>query len=338
MSNALPSVALVLETTNLHGGGSDPDRVADGVEMLVRHLRAQTFPLCALRELVVTHEGLSAAHREHLARAAGRSITFVQLAPGTTYYAAKNAGFDETTAEVVAFADADCWPDPNWLCDLVAPFADPLIQATAGQTTYRDTAFGRGLSAIDFMHFESPLGPSCTRNFYANNVAFRRGTFAKARYACDGGFFRGNCQTLGLRLQRAQVPILFVPRAHTTHRLPDSAWEHLLLRLYRGADAVDLSPHLVDAYLPPSFRWVAKLGPLSGVSVLVARTGFSLMAINRVRPSRLSALPWCAAAATVLATTATDLLGALMWPLLRRRATDARLSYHADIDHLESAA
>src|ERR1700733_1794789 len=150
MKEPTMTVSLVLETNNLHGASTppdgrrpdDPDRLVESLEELLVHLRAQTFPLSRLAELVVTHDGLDDTARSRLERAAQRAITFVALAEGTGYYAAKNRGFEATTANVIAFGDADCWPENDWLAELVEPFDDQETQAVAGRTTYRRDLLG----------------------------------------------------------------------------------------------------------------------------------------------------------------------------------------------------
>src|SRR5204863_9045516 len=144
----------------------------------------------------------------------------------------------------VAFADADCWPEPGWLEALLAPFAQPQAQVVAGRTTYRDDLLGAAASAIDFLYFPTPLGNDCTRNFYANNVAFRREVFDGHRYRPAPDVYRGHCQDLGFRLHAARVPVQFVDAAHTIHRFPDARRELLRLRLLRGADTVAMAPRL----------------------------------------------------------------------------------------------
>src|SRR6185503_11031836 len=114
----------------------------------------------------------------------------------------------------------------------------------AGRTTYRDDVLGTAATSIDFMYFPSALAEGCTRNFYANNVAFRREVFAAHGYRSDERIYRGHCQRLGLRLAKAGVPVRYVPRAHTVHRFPDRASELFKLRLLRGADTVEMAPHL----------------------------------------------------------------------------------------------
>jgi hypothetical protein len=274
----------------------------------------------------VTHHGWDSAALERLCSAAGVALRFVAVAPETTYYAAKNAGFGATTADVVAFADADCWPDPGWLERLLSPFADPAVQVTAGRTVYRAGVFGTALTTIDFLYFPSPSGVDHTRNFYANNVAFRRDVFEAHRYRVGEDFYRGHCQTVGLRLRAAGVPIRFVSTARTVHRLPDSVGELVRLRLLRGADTVSLAPHIVDALIPgapPLVRHPA----LAASAVLAARWACSLVAINRQDQPQLRGTRRLACAAALTAVSLVDGAGAVGRVAGRDRRA-VTLSYH----------
>ncbi len=342
MTHRIATIALVLETNNLRAA-ADAGRIAAGIERLHVRLGAQTRPLADLDEIVITHDGLDAAERARLEVAAGAPIRFVALPPDTGYYEAKNLGFDATTADVVVFGDADCWPDPAWLAELYAPFAAADIQVVAGRTTYRDDALGIAATAIDFMYFPSPLAEGATRNFYANNVAFRREVFAARRYLPAEGIYRGHCQQLGLRLAADGVRVRYAPAAHTVHRFPDSAAELLRLRLLRGADTVEMTPHFADAFLPLGLRWLGRLGPLSPLGVLAVRLGFSARAVGKQGLSRLSGVRRAACRAAVIAISAADAAGALLRSVGRadlgvhdggfRRGA---LSYHDDRDRLAS--
>ena len=210
-------------------------------------------------------------------------------------------------------------------------------QAVAGRTTYRDSVFGAAATAIDFMYFASPLGPGCTRNFYANNVAFRREVLERGGYGAHD-FYRGSCQVLGLALQARGIAVRFAPGAHTIHRLPDSMSDLLRLRLLRGADAVELAPHLARAYLPRGARWLARLGPLSGLAVLAVRCACSLIALRQQRHTAVRGPRWFAGAALVAALHAADATGAIIRGFRLGLAAPARrnaaLAYHENVDRL----
>ncbi|WP_424406247.1 glycosyltransferase, partial [Microcoleus sp.] len=46
-------------------------------------------------------------------------------------YAARNQGIRTSTGEIIAFTDADCRPETQWLENLVKPFADLEVGISA---------------------------------------------------------------------------------------------------------------------------------------------------------------------------------------------------------------
>ncbi|MGF1493060.1 MAG: glycosyltransferase [Microcoleaceae cyanobacterium] len=48
-------------------------------------------------------------------------------------YAARNTGIRSTESEIIAFTDADCRPEPQWLEKLVEPFADARVGIVVGE-------------------------------------------------------------------------------------------------------------------------------------------------------------------------------------------------------------
>jgi hypothetical protein len=319
----MTNTAVVFETNNLSNGRAEA--VVQGLERLFRHLGEE---LARVDEVVVTHDGLDGFEQARVIEAAGRDVKFAALPLKTGYYAAKNVGFDATTARFVAFADSDCWPVQGWLEALFAPLLAGTATVAAGRTCYRDDTLGAAATTIDFMYFDSPLGESCTRNFYANNVAFERQVFERARFEAGARFYRGDCQVLGLVLQEQGVKVLFVPRARTTHRFPDTMRDFVKLRMHRGADAVALAPHLFGAYFAglPAKR----LGRLAGVATLAARWAFSVGALNHQGMTPVRGLRKARALGAMTAISALDVFGALT----TRAKADTVLSYHRDVDRL----
>lgn len=332
--------ALVLETNNLTGGAADVDGTVASLTRLLGRLRAQTRPLASLHQFVITHDGLPADARARLDRVAGVAIRWVELAAGTDYYAAKNVGFDATDADVVAFADADCWPEPTWLEALLAPFSDERVLISAGRTTYRTDLLGTAASTIDFMYFQDD--PATTRNFYANNVAFRRAIFDQHRYAVHD-MYRGHCQIMATRLHQAGVPIEFVPAARTIHRFPDQLAELVKLRLLRGEDTCEITPHLVRTYLPAAAP-LGNLGPVMPLAVLATRFVFSVRALNHQDMPPARGARWLATVGAIAGISLVDAAATLVRGVRGRRigsrgadAAKITLSYHGDHDQLSAA-
>jgi len=331
--------ALVLETNNLRGGAGLA-QAADSLKRLVAELAQQTLPPAQLAQWIITHDGLPAQACEQIAALAGQPIDFVLIDSRTNYYEAKNAGFDSVDAarcDYVVFGDADCRPARDWLEQLLLPFACPKpdapaapIAAVAGRTSYAPSVFGVALTSIDFMYFPSELRDGATRNFYANNVAFRREVFAHYRYQPLQGVYRAHCQVLGLQLQADGASVVYAPAAHTEHRVPDTRRETLKLRWMRGEDTVGLTPFLVAAYLPPGWRWLGHSGPLGPFCVLTARLLMSLRALNHQQLPRLGPVRYLGALALMIGISTVDTLGALARGagLSRARRDLESLSYH----------
>ena len=340
----MPEIALVIETNNLRGGDADAETTAASLARLLAHLRGS---LDRVDELVVTHDGLPAPLLDAVQSAAGRPVDAVELPAGCGYYEAKNLGFDATGADIVVFADSDCWPEPGWLDALVAPFADPAVEVVAGRTTYRDDLLGIAATTIDFMYFDSPLGPSCTRNFYANNVAFRRKTFGLRRFPTDTPLYRGPCQLLGLRLLEDGIPVRFEPTAHTVHRFPDTLGELLRLRLLRGQDTTDFARALLGHLAPRSRAWLGDRsegldlrGLLAACAVIGGRHAFSQKTLGRQSMAPVRGARGLGARALITTISAIDAAGAIgrALGLFAGDRSEVVLSYHDDRDRLKRAA
>ncbi len=242
MSSSAFTTALVLETHNIQRGGEAGALTA--LSNLLTHLKRQLET--SVDEICVTHFGLSDAAQRQVEQMLGASVRWLCVDEITSYYEAKNAGFQATKADVVVFADSDCWPDTSWLGKLLSPFADANTKVVAGRTRYRDDVLGDAVTLLDFPYFERHCASGrITHNFYANNVAFRRDVFAEHNYPEDA-FFRGHCQVLGMRLAEAGVAIRYQHDAVTVHRFPDSARELLVLRLLRGSDLRALAPRIAE--------------------------------------------------------------------------------------------
>ncbi len=305
-----PTSALVLESDNLLAIDPRTDAVVAGLAELLSCLAAGVLPLAQLDEVVLVHEGLQLRDQATLSRAAGRPLCFVEAPRGSGYYAAKNAGFAATTADVVAFGDADCRPSDAWLHALLAPMrARGDVQVVAGRTTYASSLLGDALTAIDFQPIASPLGAGCVRHFFANNVAFRREVFARHRFELRADLHRGACGVLALQLHRDRVPIHHAPDALTVHRTP-SGLELIERRMKRGGDLARLAPEIARAHLPARLAWVGQLGP---VSPLVLLGGRLVVAAGSI--ARLGSHGAMARASLALGLTAIDACGALAAPL-----------------------
>jgi hypothetical protein len=315
------TVSLVIETHNLHGGDAEAQHVA--LDRVLRHLAPQLAARSERTEVVLTHEGPAPRDLDALERALGTSIRLAPMRDGSTYYDAKNRGFEASSGAIVVFADSDCWPLDGWLDGLLAPFADEGVCVVAGRTRYRDDTLGRAVSLLDFLYVTRAAGDHVlTRNFYANNVAFRRAAFAAHHYREDEPFFRGHCQVLGLELAEAGVAITFADDAVTIHRFPDRIAELLELRLRRGRDLAHLAPRITaHAGLPIP----------SGLATAATWLARQAIAHQTLHASDLTPLARAKVEAVSLAVAALDGVGS-MFP--HRPSDDRALGYVTDRDGL----
>jgi GT2 family glycosyltransferase len=93
-------------------------------------LTGQRIPTDSV-ELIVVDDHSSDASAE-IAAAAGATIVTANGSGGLA--AARNAGVEAASGTIVAFTDDDCEPEPDWLAELVRPFADSAVDGVAGST------------------------------------------------------------------------------------------------------------------------------------------------------------------------------------------------------------
>ena len=132
--------------------------------------------------------------------------------------AARNAGLDAATGEIVAFIDDDAYPDPHWLNYIALAFLKRAVRARAARTR----APGDGAVADSVAN--SPGGPihvmltdSEAEHLPGCNMAFRR-----ARWKSIGGFdsrFRsaGDDVDVCWQLQATGLTLAFCPAAVVWH-------------------------------------------------------------------------------------------------------------------------
>lgn len=128
-----PSVAVIVPIYN--GAADLPD--------LVNRLLAQTYPVQQVTYILVdngSQDATPALLQDAATTAAQARITLHPLPYSAiqSSYAARNAGIRAALARtpaptVLAFTDADCYPEPGWLEALVQPFAQPDVGLVAGE-------------------------------------------------------------------------------------------------------------------------------------------------------------------------------------------------------------
>lgn len=171
---------------------------AEDLPALETCLLGQTYRRDRVEYLLVDNNSQddTASRLDHFAQtAANEGMTVRPLSEPNiqSSYAARNQGIRVAQGEILAFTDADCRPQPEWLTHLVAPFTDAAIglvvgeiQALPGHTLLEDYAEYRQIMAQKhtIAHPFYPYGQTA-------NLAVRSQAFEKA------GLFRPYLTTGG---------------------------------------------------------------------------------------------------------------------------------------------
>ncbi len=142
--------------------------------------------------------------------------------PVQTSYAARNRGLSVATSDIVAFTDADCVSQADWLATLVACFEDPEVGAVAGVVVSQEeptTIVERFF--LDMSPFANlPEDGAPPRSLLTGNVAYRR-TAILALGGFDEALFTGGDVDMGWRIRlQGRWRIAHAPDAivHHTYR------------------------------------------------------------------------------------------------------------------------
>jgi glycosyltransferase involved in cell wall biosynthesis len=147
-----------------------------------------------------------------------RPVTYLhEEEPGVSN--ARNRGIAESHGEILAFVDADCLVESQWLTELVRPFGDPEVGSVAGDlqhappTTAAERQAARMLGNWQQFAFNSkPAYPITANAAYRRDVLDRIGPF-------DPHMTRAQDVELGLRFQeRSGRRLAYAERATARHR------------------------------------------------------------------------------------------------------------------------
>jgi O-antigen biosynthesis protein len=194
------------------------------IDECVRSLLELRYPSEAL-ELVVVDNGSTDATADILSRYEGRVRVLHEPARGAA--AARNAGLASAEGEVVAFTDADCVVDPDWLRHIVVPLHNPRVGIAGGAIFARNGAndverFGEEIH--DHRRTIETLTPP-----YAVTMSWAsRSELLRDLGGFDPRFRRCQDVDLSYRITQAGYSLAFVGAAVVYHRN-----EHGLPGLFR---------------------------------------------------------------------------------------------------------
>ena len=257
---------------------------------LLRALRAQTLARDRY-EILIVDPYADGGHRiveQELDQWDGSALRLVRGPFHGGPAARRNCGIDAARGELLAFTDADCLPEPEWLEAGLRAHEDgaEMIQ---GRTLPPDGAEVPLRSHRVSVPVEGPLYQTCNM-FYGRDLIRRIGGFS-SRYLARLGSHFGEDVELGWRARRAGAQPRFEPNAVVRHPVgTPSTGGHLRERWHvRGFPMLVRDvPELRDAFLYR--RWFLNRRTAKFTAALAAA------ALGQaVPPARLLALPYACA-------------------------------------------
>jgi len=278
---SLPEVSVVVPVYN---GEMD-------LPELIECLRSQNYPPHRVEYLLVDNK--SRDRTSTILQAAAKSlnqegfnqITIRNLSENKiqSSYAARNKGIRASTGEIIAFTDADCRPESQWLQNLVKPFADLEIGITCGEILALpgNSLLEKHAARDNTLSQKHTLAhPFCPYGQTAN-LAVRRQILARV------GLFRpyltsgGDADLCWRILRETSYKIYFAENAIARHR-HRSTLKQLQSQWHRYGESnkylhelhgVDLMREFTTGeYLYRLARWLLKELPIAAAKSAIART------------------------------------------------------------------
>lgn len=207
----LPKVSVVIP---IYNGETD-------LPELISCLVAQTYPTHLVEYLLVDNNSSDGTLNLLREKAKNFPITIRPLSENNiqSSYAARNAGIRAAQSEIIAFTDADCRPEPQWLESLVQPFFQPEVTIVAGEilALSGDTILEKFADREETLSQKHTLAHKFCPYGQTANLAIRRQAFEKI------GLFRPYLTTGGdadicWRILRSDIGNLeFAPNAIVKH-------------------------------------------------------------------------------------------------------------------------
>jgi succinoglycan biosynthesis protein ExoA len=230
------------------------------IDACLTALAAQTL---ADHEVVVVDDG-SSDRTGAIARAHGADVVRTE---GVGASSARNAGIARARSPVVAFTDADCTPEPQWLAALTDALARTGAAGVGGPQQNVFPADRPGAEAFDaFFRLASAVSDYTRSGGTLRQVTHNascNSAYQKSVLEDIGGFrpglWPGEDVDLDLRLAARGARLFFVPDARVHHHRPGTlAWFRRMMRRYGAAahEIVALHGRVRPIYYVPALTVV----------------------------------------------------------------------------------
>ncbi|MCL2934074.1 MAG: glycosyltransferase [Trichodesmium sp. MAG_R03] len=248
---------------------------------LIKCLQLQTYAANQVEYLLVDNNSSDLSSSIIQAAAESKEIMIHPLKESQiqSSYAARNTGIRSANREILAFTDADCRPQPQWLENLIQPFSDPNVGIVIGEILALPgkSLLEKYADKQEILSQKHTLAhPFCPYGQTAN-LAIRKQAFIEV------GLFRSYLTTGGDAdicwriLQETSYQFKFAEKAIVRHR-HRSTWKDLQIQWHRYGKSnkylhelygVDLMRELkTQEYLYRLSRWLLKELPLTTLKVI----------------------------------------------------------------------
>jgi mycofactocin glycosyltransferase len=226
------------------------------VERLLASLCAQTYPRDRY-EIILVDDGSSddTAARAERALAQWDGAGRVLRKPNAGPASARNAGLRASTADVIAFIDADCVADPDWLASVVGALATGESGAAGAGGPLRNVAPpGWVTDYLDACQFFRQRARNGVVDYLLTaNVAFRRAALTRVGGFAERRGVWAEDADLSFRLKQQGYALLLAPGGCVTHFGSPGSVRSLCRELYRyGFGAAVLSRNWRNGRTPAS--------------------------------------------------------------------------------------
>ncbi|HLI73219.1 MAG TPA: glycosyltransferase [Acidimicrobiales bacterium] len=211
MSADAPSVAIVIPVRN-------------GEAMVRACVAACLAQSRRAREVIVVDNG-STDRTASEAAAAGATVLF-ESRRGS--FMARNRGWRAAAADIIAFTDVDCVPEPTWLAELTEPFGRADVEGVGGAIVQadRNSASQRWIVERRFLDQQFNADHVFLPFFATANVAYRRRVLEELDGFDETFHHTAGDNDMSWRVQAlAGGHLVYRPSARVQHHVGESATE-----------------------------------------------------------------------------------------------------------------
>jgi glycosyltransferase involved in cell wall biosynthesis len=248
---------------------------AGTLEACLQALHTQTVD-AGTYEVIVVDDGSA----DETAEIATRQRATVLRQDHAGAAAARNRGAERARGEILLFTDADCEPLPDWIEQMLAPFADPEVSGAKGIYRTRQCSPVARFAQAEYEEKYDRLAQEGQIDFvdtYA--AAYRRDVFLLYG-GFDPEFLIDEDQEFSFRLAGAGHKLVFAPKAAVYHRHQATMWGYVRRKARIGYWKVRVHARhpakaVRDSYTPWTQKAQLLLLPLAGAACVAAALGLA---------------------------------------------------------------